>query len=381
MLELVNVTKKFRGGFRLGPINLKVNDNEILVMIGPTGSGKTTILNLISGLLKPDSGSICINGVDITNLPVEFRKVGYIFQNPSLFPHLNVYENISFGLSNKRRRSDGESIDDLGITKLIKDLEISHLLTRYIQGLSGGEIQKVSLARMLVTRPRVMLMDEPLSHLDNSTKRKLRLQLRRILKERQTMPTIYVTHFEEDVYSLADSVSILQNGLIEHTAKLETLLTYQNNNNDNNSTSLFQSNVFSNEERGGGGNYLEGNVIKSKDGVTIFKMGPHLLEIIGDYSIGCKVGIIVRPEDIILSKEIVKTSARNVVRAKVLKTHNNHHHNTGVSNIHLITEGGFYIISRITNEAKIDLGIKPDDVVCAIFKASSPHVVRQEYHY
>jgi molybdopterin-binding protein len=379
MLELLNVTKKFRGGFTLGPINLKINDNEILVMIGPTGSGKTTILNLISGLLKPDSGSICINGIDITTLPVEFRKVGYIFQNPSLFPHLNVYENITFGLSNKRR-SDGDIIDDLEITKLIKDLGISHLLDRYIQGLSGGEIQKVSLARMLVTRPRVMLMDEPLAHLDNSTKRKLRLQLRRILKERQTMPTIYVTHFEEDVYSLADSVSILQNGLIGHTAKLEALLTYQNNNNNNNnSTSLFLSNVFGNGERGGGGggNYLEGNVVKSKDGITIFKMGSHLLEVIGDYSIGCKVGIIVRPEDIILSKEIVKTSARNVVRAKVLKTYNNHH-NTGVSDIHLITEDSFHIISRITNEAKIDLGIKPDDVVCAIFKASSPHVVREE---
>ena len=375
MLELVNVTKKFRGGFTLGPINLKINDNEILVMIGPTGSGKTTILNLISGLLKPDSGSICINGIEITTLPVEFRKVGYIFQNPSLFPHLNVYENITFGLSNKRRRSDGDIIDDLEITKLIKDLGISHLLNRYIQGLSGGEIQKVSLARMLVTRPRVMLMDEPLAHLDNSTKRKLRLQLRRILKERQTMPTIYVTHFEEDVYSLADSVSVLQNGLIEQTAKLEALLTYQNNNN---STSLFLSNVFSNGERGGGGggNYLEGNVVKSKDGVTIFKMGSHLLEVIGDYRMGCKVGIIVRPEDIILSKEMVKTSARNVVRAKVLKTYNNH--NTGVSDIHLITEDSFHIISRITNEAIIDLGIKPGDAVCAIFKASSPHVVREE---
>ena len=215
MLELVNVTKKFRGGFTLGPINLKVNDNEILVMIGPTGSGKTTILNLISGLLKPDSGSICINGVDITALPVEFRKIGYIFQNPSLFPHLNVYENITFGLSNKRRKRRADrDIDDLEVTKLIKDSGISHLVNRYVQGLSGGEIQKVSLARMLVTRPRVMLMDEPLTHLDSSSKRKLRLQLRRILKKRQIMPTIYVTHFEEDVYSLADSVSILQNGLI-----------------------------------------------------------------------------------------------------------------------------------------------------------------------
>ena len=373
MLELVNVTKKFRGGFTLGPLNLKINDNEILVMIGPTGSGKTTILNLISGLLKPDSGSIRLNGVDITTLPVEFRKIGYIFQNPSLFPHLNVYENIIFGLSKKRRRRADRDIGDLEITKLIKDLGISHLLDRYIQGLSGGEIQKVSLARMLVTRPRVMLMDEPLAHLDNPSKRKLRLQLRKILKERQMMPTIYVTHFEEDVYSLADSVSILQNGLIEHTTKLESILTYQNNNN-NSPTSIFLSNVFSNGA--GGGNYLEGNVVKSKDGVTIFKMGSHLLEVLGDYSIGCKVGIIVRPEDIILSKEMVKTSARNVIRAKVVKI--DYNHSTGASGIHLIAEGNFHIISRITYRAKIDLGIKPDDIVYAIFKASSPHVVREE---
>src|ERR671938_488741 len=134
MLELVNVTKKFRGGFRLGPINLKVNDNEILVMIGPTGSGKTTILNIISGLLKPDSGSILMDGQDVTTLPVESRNIGYLFQNPTLFPHLNVYENIVFGLTKKARNQD-----DHLIRILLKDMGILGLLDRRIQGLSGGE--------------------------------------------------------------------------------------------------------------------------------------------------------------------------------------------------------------------------------------------------
>ena len=100
ILELVNIIKKF-SGFTIGPINLKITNDNILVMIGPTGNGKTTILNLIAGLIKPDSGSIVLDGIDITNQPVEFRNIGYSFQRPSLFPHLNVYQNITFGLKKK----------------------------------------------------------------------------------------------------------------------------------------------------------------------------------------------------------------------------------------------------------------------------------------
>ena len=113
-----------------------------------------------------------MDGLDITSLPVESRKIGYTFQNPSLFPHLNVYENIIFGLTKKKKRKTESSS-----YKTPKDLGISHLTNRNIQGLSGGEMQKISLARMLVTEPKIMLMDEPLAHLDTSTKRKLRLEL------------------------------------------------------------------------------------------------------------------------------------------------------------------------------------------------------------
>src|SRR6187200_1958141 len=364
-LSLVNLTKKFLG-FSLGPLNLKVDDGEILVMIGPTGSGKTTVLNLISGLLKPDDGSILVDGIDITTLPVESRRIGYTFQNPSLFPHLNVYDNIVFGLTKKARSRKKEN-SNLEIRWLLEDLGISHLTYRHIQGLSGGETQKVSLARMLVTKPKIMLMDEPLAHLDTLTKRKLRLELRRVLR-RQGVPTIYVTHFEDDVYGLADSVSVLQNGVIEHTARLESILKYQDN-----LSSPFLSNIISS----GGGNYLEGNVVKSKDGVTTFKIGSRLLETLGDYSIGCKVGILVRPEDIILSKEMVKTSARNIVKAKVAKVSTK---NAGIVDIHLIIDT-FHIISRITEEARTDLQIMEDDYLFAIFKASSPQVVREEQYH
>jgi molybdopterin-binding protein len=335
-------------------------------MIGPTGSGKTTLLNLIAGLLEPDQGSITIDGLDITNTPTEYRRLGYTFQSPSLFPHLNVYENIIFGLNKK-----GKKENNIQIMNFLKDLGISHLINRHIQGLSGGEMQKVSLARMLVTKPKVMLMDEPLAHLDSPTKRRLRLDLRRVLKTYR-VPTIYVTHFEEDVYALADSVSTLHNGAIEYTEKLESILVNSSlSPSSSYSSSSFLSNVLT------GGNYLEGKVVRSNAGVTIFNIGSHLLETLGNYRVGSKVGILLRPEDIILSKENVKTSARNIVKARVTNI-TKQHNESGIANIHLLIDK-FRISAKITEESRTVLGIREDDYVFAIFKASSPQVVREEY--
>jgi molybdopterin-binding protein len=334
-------------------------------MIGPTGSGKTTLLNLVAGLLKPDQGSIIIDGLDITNKPIESRRLGYTFQNPSLFPHLNVYENIIFGLDKKSKKED-----NIQIMNFLKDLGISHLINRCIQGLSGGEMQKISLARMLITKPKIMLMDEPLAHLDNPTKRRLRLDLRRVLKTRR-VPTIYVTHFEEDVYALADSVSTLHNGVVQHTDKLESILVNSSFSYFSSfSSSSFLSNVFT------GSNYLEGKVVRSHAGVTIFSIGSHLLETLGNYRVGSKVGILLRPEDIILSKENVKTSARNVVKARVTNI-TKQHNESGIADIHLLIDK-FRITARITEESRTVLGIREDDFIFAIFKASSPQVVREE---
>jgi len=336
-------------------------------MIGPTGSGKTTLLNLIAGLLKPDQGSIIIDGLDITNKPIESRRLGYTFQSPSLFPHLNVYENIVFGLDKRSKKEN-----NIQITNFLKDLGISHLINRRIQGLSGGEMQKVSLARMLITKPKAMLMDEPLAHLDNPTKRRLRLDLRRVLKI-QRVPVIYVTHFEDDVYALADSVSTLHNGVIEYTDKLESIFlnsSFSSSSSYSSSSSSFLSNGFT------GGNYLEGEVVRSNAGVTIFSIGSHLLETLGSYRVGSKVGIVLRPEDIILSKENVNTSARNIVRAKVISI-TKQHNESGIADIHLLIDK-FRITARITEESRTALGIREDDFIFAIFKASSPQVVREE---
>jgi molybdopterin-binding protein len=358
-LELIGITKKFPG-FTLGPLDLRIKNEKILVIIGPTGSGKSTILNIIAGLVKPDSGSILLDGVDITNSPVHLRRIGITFQNPSLFPNVNSFENIVFGLTKKARKENKQQIG-----KLLEDLDLLHITDRNTHSLSGGEMQKVSLARMLVTNPKIMLMDEPLVHLDTPTRRIMRLELRRILIGR-SVPSIYVTHFEDDVYALADHVVILQKGQVKYADRIETMLSEQNENRF-----PFISSMF------GEANYMEGEVVRSKPGITAFSTGSNIIEIIGKYDIGSKVGILVKPEDIILSREIIKTSARNMIKTEITNIINHHGDSERLVDVHLRADR-FHIISRITEQAMIDLELQISDSIIAIFKASSPQIIREE---
>jgi len=383
-LELVKVVKRFHR-FNLGPLSFKVSDDNILVIIGPTGNGKTTILNLIAGLIKPESGTILLDGIDITNMPIESRNIGYSFQRPNLFPHLNVYQNIIFGIKKKDKKNKQSQIKNL-----VENLNISHLLERRIQGLSGGEMQKVSLARTLIVEPKIMLMDEPLSSLDDPSKKKLREEIRQILKK-QKIPCIYVTHFEDDVYALADYVAILKNGSIKSIEKLETLLV--RSNNIESSTSSFSLKVLGG---GSGYNYIEGKVIESKNGVTIIGFGSYIIEMLGEYSIGSTIGVLIKPEDIILSTQLVKTSARNIIKTKVAKIKDtNQISKKGVIEIYLSIEKDYqcydndnnkenvdnnkaiYLVSRITKESRIYLGIEEGNYIFAMFKATSPQVIRE----
>lgn len=354
-LEIVNLSFNFPS-FELGPVSLNIDDG-IMVILGPTGSGKTTLINLIAGILSPNKGKIVLNGIDITKIPIESRKVGFVFQDSTLFPHLNVHQNILFGLTRDELHNEERMIM---VRKIIEDLGIANLLNRTIDSLSGGESQKVSLAQMLVTRPRIILLDEPLSHLDPPTREKLRLELRTILKK-QRVPVIYVTHFEEDVLALADSISILNNGKLVGTGDIKQIL------NSSPSTTSFFTQVTS------GANYISGLVVKSEEGLTSFKVGSHLLNTLGEFLVGTKIGVIVRREDIILSKEKIKTSARNTLFLQVAEIVQR----SNLVDIRLKIDG-LEIVSRITQSAMKDLGITKNDHIYAIFKASAPHLVREE---
>jgi len=207
MFRIRDLSKNL-GNFQLSHISLTVDEGEILVILGRNGSGKTTMLNLISGILQPDHGEIYYNQVLLNNIPLEKRRVGYIFQKLYLFPHLNVFSNIKFGLPQKK---SSESI--LKMKQIISILGIESLLTRNIQNMSAGEQQKVAIARTVLTEPLILLMDEPFTNLDIATK----LVLTQAVKTTANIfkiPTIYVTHHPDEAFALADKIVILADGKI-----------------------------------------------------------------------------------------------------------------------------------------------------------------------
>lgn len=218
MIEIRDMRVRL-GKFTLRDINLKIQEGEYFVILGPTGAGKTVILEAIAGLCRIRKGSIFINGDNATNLPPERRRIAYVPQDYALFPFLDVRENICFGLK-KDRTARTET--DRRIVQLANMLGISHLLARPVGNLSGGEKQRVSLARALATSPRILLLDEPLSSLDVSTAKYLRLELRRFHEE-LGITTIHVTHNLMEAEELADRIAIINAGNLEQVGTREEI--------------------------------------------------------------------------------------------------------------------------------------------------------------
>jgi ABC-type sugar transport system ATPase subunit len=210
MIEIRDLSVRI-GTFSLSDINLTINDREYFVILGPTGAGKTILIECLAGLHHFKQGKIWIDGTDITSATPERRGIGYVPQDYALFPFLNASENIKFGL--KARKAPPETIHKQ-ITTLAHILHISHLLDRNVRTLSGGEKQRVALARALATSPRILLLDEPLSSLDVSIAKYLRLELRR-LHEELGVTTIHVTHNLIETEEMADRMAILNRGQLE----------------------------------------------------------------------------------------------------------------------------------------------------------------------
>ena len=207
MITIEKLSKRL-GSFRFGPLSLEVNDAQILVVLGRNGSGKTTLLNLIAGILQTDQGKIFLDKTLLNGMSLEKRKIGYVFQRLYLFPHLDAFSNITFGLKNRKDRA---SI--IRTKEMMSMLSIEQLLTRNIQSLSGGERQKVALARTLLTEPRLLLMDEPFANVDFTIKLILMQEIRAIVN-RLKIPMIYVTHYANEAFNMADKILILHNGRV-----------------------------------------------------------------------------------------------------------------------------------------------------------------------
>jgi len=224
LLELQNISKKFDGKAVLEGISLEIQKGEIVSILGPSGSGKTTLLNIILGLTAQDEGRIIFEGRDISKVPMKDRGFNIVFQDYALFPNLNAYKNIVYGLKNKPNIISNDELEGI-----ISFLELGPHLNKRINQLSGGQKQRVALARTLATKPGILLLDEPLSALDGVIKETIKNRIKAITRE-FSLTTIIVTHDPEEALTLSDKILIIENGGISQFGTPNEVIRKPGNN-------------------------------------------------------------------------------------------------------------------------------------------------------
>jgi ABC-type Fe3+/spermidine/putrescine transport system ATPase subunit len=219
LLTISHISKSFSGKSVLDDLSLEIRPGEFFSLLGPSGCGKTTLLRLIGGQERGDSGSISLNGRDLSALPPAQRPLHMIFQSLALFPHLDVGGNIAFGL--KLRKVPAAEIRDR-VARVLEQVELSGFERRQIATLSGGQKQRVAIARAVVNEPQLLLLDEPLSALDLKLRQKMQIELRQ-LQQKLAMTFIYVTHAQDEALSLSDRIAVMNQGRIEQTGTPEEI--------------------------------------------------------------------------------------------------------------------------------------------------------------
>lgn len=221
---------KYQNEYIVNNLNLNVERGELLILLGSSGCGKTSLLKIIAGLIHPEQGKIIIENQDITDFSPQRREIGYVPQSQVLFPHLNIKENIAFGLrtrnrirnlskTNKKNDENFKDVFEQKIQEVAKLAQIEDLLTRFPSEISGGQKQRVALARAIVINPKLLLLDEPLSSIDASSRESLALMIKRIQRETKTT-TIYVTHNQQEARLIADRVAIMYKGIIQQSGTM-----------------------------------------------------------------------------------------------------------------------------------------------------------------
>ena len=205
-----NISKRFEKFHALKQVNLEIKNGSLVALLGPSGSGKSTLLRILAGLENPDEGRIWLNGQDTTSVPLQNREIGFVFQNYALFPHLNVFDNIAFGLE---IRNVNENRKNQRIQELLQLMQLEKFADRYPNQLSGGQRQRVALARALAVEPKVLLLDEPFAALDAKIRKQLRQWLRN-LHQHISVTTVFVTHDHIEAFELANEIVLLENGNI-----------------------------------------------------------------------------------------------------------------------------------------------------------------------
>jgi len=214
-LQVQAIKKQWAHAVTVGPITLDIARGEIVALLGPSGSGKTTMLRLLAGFETPDGGRIVVESEDVTSMPPARRRFGMVFQHYALFPHLDVGQNVAFGLR-------GHADAGAKAAEALRLVDLAGFERRKVQELSGGQQQRVALARALAPEPRVLLLDEPLSNLDPALRERTRRELRQLIK-RVGITTVFVTHEQEEAFELGDRVAVLNAGHLEQAGAPEDL--------------------------------------------------------------------------------------------------------------------------------------------------------------
>ena len=279
-VKLEGIAKGYQPGKPvLKPFELTVEAGELFFLLGPSGCGKSTLLRILAGLLKPDTGKIFFNDADVTDLPPEKRQAAMVFQSYALWPHLTVFENVAFGL--RAAGTPAKTIRE-EVARALEIVRLADFADRKIPSLSGGQQQRVALARALAVRPRVLLLDEPLSNLDARLRDEMRVEIRRIVKERE-LTAIYVTHDRREALSMADRVAVLYQGLLQQVGSPEEVYGHPANK--------FVATFL------GDGNFFDGTLRRNGGQVTVeTSLGALRTDCAGDLADGTPVTLLLRPE-------------------------------------------------------------------------------------
>ena len=322
IIEIKNVCKSFGEKCILNNINISVKQGEFLTLLGPSGCGKTTLLRMIAGFGQPDSGEILINGTDITEMPPHERPVNTVFQRYALFPHLDVYENIAFGL------------------KLQKMVSMTDYEDRDVESLSGGQQQRVAIARAIVNQPKVLLLDEPLSALDLKMRKDMQIELKE-MHRKLGITFIYVTHDQEEALTLSDTIVVLDDGNIRQIGTPTDIYNEPQN--------AFVADFI------GESNILNGKMIKDR----LVEFAGHEFDCV-DEGFGEKVDVdvVIRPEDIYITNKL--ESAQFTAKVKSCTFKGVHYE------MFVDTDKGYELMIQDYNafepESTVGLIIRPADI-------------------
>jgi spermidine/putrescine transport system ATP-binding protein len=302
IIAINNVSKSYDKQLVLNSINLQIYDGEFLTLLGPSGCGKTTLLRLISGFEKPTSGHVFINNQCCNELPPQKRDVHTIFQSFALFPHMNVFDNIAFGLRCKKLN---EKVINEQVSEVVNLMKLDGCTHKTPKLLSGGQQQRVAIARAIVNRPRVLLLDEPLSALDYRLRKSMQLYLKQ-LQRKLNMTFIFVTHDQEEALSMSDRIAVLHQGCIEQIGTPRQI--YETPDNLTVANFIGQANVF---------DLIVENTIDDKIKASIESIDFYFHNSKG-FKKGDKLHLIMRPEDLHLISEKKAACSPHMLPGKII---------------------------------------------------------------